>query len=361
MQKRHIRMTSAAAAMAIPLGAAVIGGVAVPSAQAQANTVSASRITAPARPPVVGVNLYVNENYSLADTKAWGERDLAYIRNTLGLYAVAIDWDYNVPSQDASVVEDSPTRTPTISDIRALTDIAKSLGLRVEYRVLFAIDNKDNRDDSIAPKNFPVWLGSLLATEAPALRLAARERVPEFVVGSEMASIDQSPLWRGFFKRAARIYRGSLSYAAWGGHTTTQGFFGGSRLVLPTYELGATAYPRVNLGANASVASLTKAWELYLTAHTPASVLRRTAIDEIGIPALAGSYADPWLWDNVKGTADPTVQARWFQAACAAVTAEHMRGIYFWSESLNDDPAQPFDSLVGFLGRPESLAAIESC
>jgi hypothetical protein len=359
MPKRHIRMISAAVAVAIPLGAGVFGAVAVPAAQAQTLAVSAA--TKPATKPVVGVNLYVNENYSLADTLAWGARDLKYIHDTLGLKAVAIDWDYNVPSQTASVVQDSPTRTPTISDIKALTDIAKSYGMRVEYRVLFAINNADNRDDSIAPKNFPVWLNSLLATESPALRLAAKERVPEFVVGSEMASIDQSSLWRGFFKKAARIYRGALSYASWGGHTTTQGFFGASRVALPTADLGATAYPHVNLGPAASVASLTKAWESYLTAHTSASVLRRTAIDEIGIPALAGAYSDPWLWDNVAGTADPTIQARWFQAACAAVTAEHLRGIYFWSEPLNDNPAQPFNSLVGFLGRPQSLAAIKSC
>jgi hypothetical protein len=360
MPKRHIRMISAAVAVAIPLGAAVCGAVA-PSAQAQTITVSPSKVTQPTTKPVVGVNLYVNENYSLADTLAWGERDLTYIHDTLGLNAVAIDWDYNVPSQTASVVQDSPTRTPTISDIKALTDIAKSLGMRVEYRVLFAINNKDNRDDSIVPKNFPAWLSSLLATETPALRLAQTEKVPEFVAGSEMASIDQRPLWRGFFRSAARIYKGILSYATWGGHTPTQGFFSGSAEPLPSAEFGATAYPQVNLGKTASVASLTKAWESYLTAHTPAWALRRTAIDEIGIPALAGAYADPWLWDNVSGTADPTVQARWFQAACAAVTAEHMRGIYFWSEPLNDDPANPFNSLVGFLGRPASLAAIESC
>jgi hypothetical protein len=360
MPKRHIRMISAAVAVAIPLGAAVCGAVAVPSAQAQTITVSPSSITQPATTPTVGVNLYVNENYSLADTLAWGARDLKYIHDTLGLNAVAIDWDYNVPGHYASVVQDSPTRTPTIADIKALTDIAKSYGMRVEYRALFAINNVDNRDDSIAPKNFPLWLYSLFVTETPALRLAQSEHVPEFVVGSEMASIDQSPLWSGYFKRAAKIYKGSLSYASWGGHTSTQGFFSAGRVALPTTDLGATGYPHVNLGKGASVASLTKAWESYLTAHTPSSVLRRTAIDEIGIPAVAGSYADPWLW-SVTGTADPTVQARWFQAVCAAVTAEHMRGIYFWSEPLNDNPAQPFNSLVGFLGRPASLAAIESC
>jgi hypothetical protein len=362
MPKRRIRMISAAVAVAIPLGAAVGGAAAVPSAQAQTIAVSPSTIDQNAL-PVVGVNLYVKDNYSLADTTAWGERDLKFIRDTLGLKAVAIDWDYNVPSDGADVVESSPTRTPTIADLRELTKIAHSYGLRVEYRALFAIDNSDTRSRSLVPKHIGAWLDSLLSTETPALKLAEDEGVSEFVVGTEMASVDQSPLWGNFFKQAAKIYKGSLSYASWGGRSDTDsgGFFDTHRVELPTADLGATAYPPIDLPSDASVGALTRAWEKFLTAHTPDSVLRRTAIDEIGIPALAGSYDDPWQWDSLTGTADPTVQARWFQAACAAVTAEHMRGIYFWSEPLNDNPAKPFDSLVGFLGRPASLAAIKSC
>jgi hypothetical protein len=363
MPKRHIRMISAAAAVALPLGAAVCGAVAVPSAQAQTIKASPARVNQAGTKPFVGVNLYVKDNYSLADVTAWGERDLKYIADTLGLKAVAIDWDYNVPFYGSDVVETSPTRTPTIADLRELTDIAKSYGLRIEYRALFAIDNSDTRDRSLVPRHLGAWLDSLLSTETPALKLADDEGVREFVVGTEMASIDQSRLWRDFFRNAAMIYTGSLSYASWGGRGDPgfSGFFDKGRVELPTADLGASAYPPIDLPADASVGALTREWERFLTAYTPASVLRRTAIDEIGIPAVAGSYEDPWQWNDLTGPADPAVQANWFKAACAAVTAEHMRGIYFWSESLDDDPAAPFKSLVGFLGRPASLDAIKSC
>jgi hypothetical protein len=362
MPKRHIRMISAAAAVAIPLGAGV--AVAVPAAQAQTIKMSASASpSADATKPVVGVNLYIQDNYSLQHVETWGARDLKYIHDTLGLNAVAIDWDYNVPSDGSDTVESSETRTPSLADLEALTNIAHSYKMRIEYRVLFAIDNSDSRDRSIDPKNLGDWLDSLLRTETPALKLAKDERVPEFVAGTEMASIDQSPLWGDFFKRAAQIYPGSLSYASWGGRSDTgsDGFFDKHRVELPVSDLGASAYPPIDLPRDASVEALTKAWKDFLTAHTPDSVLRRTAIDEIGIPAVGGAYSDPWQWNDLNGPADPTVQARWFQAACAAVTAEHMRGIYFWSFSLNDDPAKPFNSLVGFLGRGESLDAIKSC
>jgi hypothetical protein len=361
MPKRHIRMISAAVAVAIPLGAAVCGAVAVPSAQAQTITVSPSRITAHDPKPVVGMNLYVTDNYSLADVTTWGERDLKYIADTLKLKAVAIDWDYNVPYYGASVVVPSPTRTPTIADLSELTRIAHSYGLRVEYRALFAINNSDSRSSSIVPKNLGAWLRSLLTTETPALRLAQRDHVNEFVVGTEMASVDQSPLWNRFFKRAKRIYRGALSYASWGGRAATGGFFDKGGVRLPTYNLGATAYPPIALSRYATVSQLTKAWESFLTKYTPASVLRRTSIDEMGIPAVGGAYHDPWVWTGLTGTEDPAVQANWYQAACLAATAEHMPGLYFWSMPLNSDPANPYPSLVSWEGRPASIAAIESC
>ena len=363
---RRIHKISTAAALAISMGTAVSAAIAVPSAQAQTVAVAKQQVTVPApdasAKPMVGVDLYVDENYSLKDVEEWGARDLKYIRDDLGLKAVSIDWDYNVPNADSNTVEASKTRTPSIDAIRDLTEMAKADGLRVEYRVLFAVDNKDSRDGSISPKNLKDWLNSLYSTETDALKLAENQKVPEFVVGSEMASIDKSSDWAEFFKKAAKIYKGALSYASYGGHTDSDGgFFSDSQVELPTTDLGVTAYPAIDMGPNTSVAVLTKQWEKYLTKHTSEAILKRTAIEEIGIPAVAGYYWQPWQWNDVKGKADETIQQDWFKAACDAATAEHMRGIYFWSFTLNDDPAKPFKSLVGFLGRPEALNAIKSC
>ena len=190
------------------------------------------------------MNLYVNENYSLADTKAWGERDLTYIADTLRLKAVVIAWDYNVPSPSSNSVAASPSRTPTIADLAALTSIARSHGLRVEYRVLYAIGNSDSRTESIQPKNLTAWLRSLLAAETPALKLAQRDHVSEFVAGTEMASIDQSPLWGGFFAKAARLYHGTLSYASWGGKSWVRGL-----LLAAAGPAAAAVFRRVRLSA----------------------------------------------------------------------------------------------------------------
>ena len=309
------------------------------------------------------MNLYVNQDYSLADVKAWGQRDLKYIARNLRLKAVSVAWDYNVPSRTSDTVTASASRPPTIADLAALTSIARSYGLRVEYRVLYAIGNSDSRGSSIQPRSLSAWLRSLLATATPALKLAQRDHVGEFVAGTEMASIDQSPLWGTFFTKASRVYHGILSYSQWGGKGAAGagGFFSPERVLLPDRYFGVSAYPPVSLPATASVARLTKAWVAFLR-RTPEPVLRLTAIDEMGIAAVAGAYRAPYQWDGL-GNARPdlAVQANWYRAACRAADLVHLRAIYFWSASLSANPASAQSSLVGFEGHPATEAAIRSC
>jgi hypothetical protein len=360
---RRTRIAGSAAALLLSVGTAACGFLAGPAANAQsagAASTAAAHVKRAPKPPVIGVNLYVDKNYTLAQTKEFGARDLKYIADTLKLKAVELDWNYNVPSKYANKVIASPTRTPTIADLTALTDMARGLGLKVMYRVLFLVHNQDLRSGSIQPKHFPEWLGWLLRTETPALKLAEQEHVSEFVAGTEMATIDQSPLWGGFFRKAGKIYHGTLSYAAWGGRPGLGGYFSSQRVLLPIRLFGASAYPSIDLPPTASVSRLTTAWEAFLL-HAPRALLRITQLDEMGIPAVNGAYHDPWQWTGLTGPANPVVQARWFEAACRAVNALHLRGLYFWSLVLSQNPAFTGNSLTAFAGRPDSEAAIRNC
>jgi hypothetical protein len=369
MRRICTSMTAALlAAVAVTLGvAACTSGVTPASAGGTASATAAAQHrpenlgTGPTPKPLVGVNLYVNSNYSLAQTEDLGARDLKYFARDLKLKAVSIAWDYNVPSRTSDIVTASPSRTPTIADLAALTSIARSYGMRVEYRALYALGNSDSRGTSIQPKNLSAWLRSLLATETPALKLAQRDHVSEFVAGTEMASIDQSPLWGGFFAEAAREYRGILSYANWGGGPERGGFFSTRRDLLPLKYFGASAYPPIDLPPTASVAQLKQAWVAFLR-QAPESLLRVTALDELGIPEVAGAYKDPYEWDGLAGaTPDPAIQANWYKAACQAADLVHVRAIYFWSAVLSSDPANARSSLVGFEDHPATEAAIRSC
>jgi len=356
-----LRYVAAAATAAALL---LAGTAATATAGTTARTTGTTRTAGPtaAKPAVtVGVNLYVSQSYPLAQAQAYGERDLKYIAKTLDLHAVAICWDYNVPGLHANTVTAPAPLTPSMAVIQELTNIAKSYGLKVEYRAVFAIDRSNDRTQSIAPTNMKNWLASLLKTETPALKLAQSEHVTAFVAGTEMASIDGSPLWKTFFTSAAKLYKGSLSYATWGGRPGTGGFFGSKTWPLPpTSLIGVTAYPSVKLPPTASVASLTKAWVTFLK-FQPAAVLHRTAIDEVGIPALDGAYADPWNWIDPTGKADPAIQANWFDAACRAAGTVGVSALYFWAVNLVDDPANPYKSPVKFENNKAAEGAIRTC
>jgi hypothetical protein len=374
---RQTGLLLTAAAVAVSLAATACSDTAVPAARtgvaSATSTASAARGAEAAAlhrlpkpgpgafaPPLVGVNLYVDQNYSLAQTEYFGARDLKYIARTLKLKAVSIAWDYNVPSHTSDTVTASPSRTPTVADLAVLTSIARSYGLRVEYRALFAVNSSDSRAGSIQPKNLNAWLRSLLAAQTPALELAQREHVGEFIAGTEMASIDQSPLWGGFFAKAARLYHGIASYASWGGRAGA-GFFSPRRQLLPLKYYGASAYPPINLPPTASVARLTKAWVAFLR-QAPERLLHLTAIDELGIPEVAGAYRDPYQWDGLgHPEPDPAIQANWYKAACRAADLVHVRAIYFWSAVLSSDPASARPSLEGFEGHPATEAAIRTC
>jgi hypothetical protein len=349
MRRLAVVVTAAAMLMITACGHLVIPSSADP--QAASRPVLG---TADSR-PLIGVDLYVSRDYSLAETEALGQRDIAWIARTLRVQAIGIAWDLSVPSNTSDVVLASAPATPTVADIRALTWIAQAYHLHVEYRVLFRVAGRDGASEHMRPSSQSRWFASLLSAEAPYLQLAARQDVTEFIVGTELANLEGSVQWRGFFRAASRVYPGQLSYATWGGN-----FFSPHRALPPVAEYGVTAYPDIHLPDSASVTQLTAAWTSFLH-RAPAAVLQRTAIDEIGIPAEAGAYRDPWAWNNQHGRQDDQVQARWFEAACAAAVAAHMRAIFFWNVNLIDDPEHPYASLVKIEGRPQSEAAIRNC
>ena len=54
--------------------------------------------------PVVGVNLYAVDNYTAAQTTAYGRAHAPYIKNTLHASAVDLVWNMYVPGYDSNSV-----------------------------------------------------------------------------------------------------------------------------------------------------------------------------------------------------------------------------------------------------------------
>jgi hypothetical protein len=304
--------------------------------------------------PVVGVNLYVLHDYTAAQTTADGVRTLSYIKNTLHADAVDLVWNMYVPGYHAdSVVTD--TSTLSAADIGILTKIAQQDGLLVEYRPLLFVQTSGSPWEGwVAPSDAGQWFDSYYAKNLPYLKMAQEYHIDEYVIGTEMDRLTPSGQWAGFLARCAEVFKGEISYAQW-----EPLYFAPSAKLPPTELTGVDMYEPLNLSASAPLSEVVSAYEAFF-AKVPASLLRRTAIQETGIEARAGAYSHP---ANLvpPGELDQAVQFNWFTAACETVKRFHLRGVFFWKVDLSDFPlTHPASSLSTFEGR-EGAAAISRC
>jgi hypothetical protein len=312
--------------------------------------------------PVLGVDLYALDNYTPAEVRADGQRTLAYIKNVLKANAVGFVWNFYAPSATSDVVESTPS-TLSFRNLSILTKIAIQDHLLVEYRPLILVLNSpSNWEGRISPLPEDAWFNSYYHVELPYLKLAQQLRVPEFVTGTELWQLNSSYLWPSFFARVAQVYHGVISYGAWDGNyfgaQPGQPFQKATPQLLPVKYVGMDMYWHMNLQTDATSAEVTTAWES-LFGKAPASVLRRTAIDETGIEAGADAYSNPQDLGQPSRLKEQ-VQANWFTAACATVERYHMRGVFFFKVDLADNPAHPATSLSTFEGRA-GATAISKC
>ncbi len=312
--------------------------------------------------PVLGVDLYALRNYPAAQVEAYGKRTLGYIKNVLKADAVGIVWNFYTPSPFSNAVQ---TTSATLSpeNVAILTRIALQDHLMVEYRPLILVTKGPSPwEGKITPYLQPSWFNNYYRAELPYLRTAQHFAISEFVAGTELVQLNPSPLWAPLFTRISHVYRGLISYTAWDGN-----YFGASPesqlqvakpQILPVKYVGMDMYWHVKVPPDATQAQVTAAWESLFGKVSP-SLLRRTAIDEMGIEARAGAYANPQDLGTA-GRLNEDVQVNWFTAACKTVDRYHMRGVFFFKVDLTDNPAHPASSLSTFEGK-RGVAAIVAC
>lgn len=308
------------------------------------------------QPFMFGVDLSLDKHYPDGDVSVWGQRDIAYMADTLHVQEVGIDFDLVIPNYKSDVVEATGYVSATVAQVKLLTEIAKHYHLAVQYRILFWVPG---RQHALHPADIGTFFDNMLSAETPYLQVAQEEGVSSFVAGTERTTIERDSHWSGFFSSASKIYHGQLSYAMWGGEPGQGGYFWGQGCDMPMQECGVTFYPDQSLPPTASVAQLTAAWEKALEG-VPDSLLARTQIDEMGIPAVEKAYGSPWNWDQA-GTRDDQVQANWYTAACAAARAKNMLGALLWAMPIEVDPAAAPAKATTFTSRAATVAAIQAC
>ncbi len=312
--------------------------------------------------PVLGVDLYALGNYSTPQVEMYGKRMLSYIKNVLKADTVGIVWNFYAPSISSDAVKTTEA-TLSARNVAILTRLALDDHLLVQYRPLILVPSGASPwEGQITPYLQPTWFNNYYRAELPYLKTAQRFHVAEFVTGTELVQLNSTPLWAPFFARISRVYHGLISYSVWDGN-----YFGASpesqlKTARPQFPpvkyVGMDMYWHAKIPPNATQAQVTAAWESLFGKVSP-SLLKRTAIDEMGIEARAGAYGSPQDL-GMTGRLDERVQVRWFTAACNTVRRFHMRGVFFFKVDLTDNPDHPAPSLSTFEGR-KGAAAISTC
>jgi hypothetical protein len=270
--------------------------------------------------------------------------DAGYAKS-LGANAVSIAFPVDARGSTATA---GPATPPPAVLGQAISE-ARSAGLAVYLRPLVNQGNQARSRVQWLPASLAEWFRSYQALLLPYAQLAQHAGVAGFYVGTELSQFAHSSYWATLDAAVGRVYHGRLYYSAnWSDaddHTLAGS--GGPPVTVAVDAYHPMPVPPDGFGAS---------WAAWTRSLPPGTVL-----SEVGILTRAGAQYKPYSWAPSGAPFDPRVQPAWFAAACHAVHAGHLGGIYFWSISVGQqlDVASARTS-YSFVASP-GAAAIKGC
>lgn len=305
-----------------PLGA---GASSRPAVDATATPSTRTVATASARaartsgPPQRGIDIdWYDGDLGPGNTVANEAPEYVNYVKELGANWLSITFPLYEASRTSPVlVRRSPTPSP--ADLNILIQAARSAGLSVMLRPLLDSSNLGHSRVRWTPRNLSRWFASYRRILTPYARMAQQDHVSVFTVGVEFDAFAGTSLWNGLDAALRKVYKGRLAYANNWSHLPAGSSYGGH------VRQDVDAYPAFQVPDSATMAVLTRHWDAW-----DSQLRARTVLSEVGIPAQPGMYQHPYEWKS-NGPIARYVQVRWFAAACNAVVADHLGGIFFWS------------------------------
>lgn len=259
----------------------------------------------------------------------------------------------------------SPYQTPPVSFVSDLVTIAHSVGLQVFLRPELDQNNLWQQDPNdwrgnIHPTDVSLWFQNYLTTLTPYLQMAQQDGVEHFAISTELDSLAYNKNWRLVIYDASTIYHGNLVFTDSWNNLGNLVQWGDTTPGLDTYQPATTATIK------STRTQLLDDWNKLLTTTVPVPFLSSATIDEIGIPAQDGAYAQPNTL-SFPLTVHPfnqMIQATWFSMACYFMKEHHMGGIYYLGGWLSTHHGNlltsPSSALTGSI-QPASQRAIRRC
>lgn len=358
------------------LAAALLAGALATSGALLVPTLSAATSaphTARAWDPVKGIAVDLSYQSKLSDAQALaiGNELFSMIANKFHANAVSLNFPFYQSGSSATNPQ-ATAITPTPGRLLLLTELARRYHLSVQYRPYLWENNlaKQSRP-SIQPSNVAAWFNSYWTFLEPYLETATESGAASFSVALEFTTLlPYLSDWERLVAKAKTVYSGPLFYSQQ--HVPEE--------TIPLTQRGYDAYQPIDLLACdrvatptatcladsdrlVSVPAFTRGFEQNLEMAEQQSAPADLTIEELGIAATSGAYADPNNFVYLKGQRIVRkVQTDWFAGACDAAQRLHLAGLYYWSIDFNTfTPGEnSSNQLYNWLGTP-TATAIQTC
>lgn len=321
---------------------------------------------------VYGIDTYVTYDcVSQSQIDGWARTEALQFK-ALGANTIGIGFPIYTPSINSNeiygklVCGNQQYQTPPASIVGSIVKVDESVGLKVLLRPLLDQtnlyeENKNYWRGVIAPTNMNTWMQNYLTTLRPYLQMAQQDKVSYFALETELDSITHAPNWNTAVTLTKAIYKGTLVWNySW--------LSAVSKVTLKGTTFAVDAYPQLKqLSINATPAQITAGWNSVLRTagyHLPNA--SATTLDEVGISAQDGAYANPSNTSYPLSTHpfNQNIQVNWFTGACAFMKHWHMKGLFFWGPFLTTNNGKMLsspDPNAASNIQPLSQKAIKKC
>lgn len=159
-------------------------------------------------------------------------------------------------------------------------------------------------------------------------RLAEREHVDTFVVGTELSGIEPSPRWRDVIASVRNQFHGRVTYAAHG--------IEGVKRFSAWRELdviGVNLYPSLGDGSDVRTIRTNIDKSVAELKQLTRDILRPVWVLEVGIPSAEGATETPWDWKRLSEAGakpDMAIQSTVVMQWLAALEKPWIEGVFIW-------------------------------
>jgi hypothetical protein len=159
-------------------------------------------------------------------------------------------------------------------------------------------------------------------------RLAERERVDTFVIGTELSGVETSARWRDVIASVRAVFHGTLTYAAHGVKGVKR--FSAWREL---DAIGVNLYPKLGDSADKSSVRARMDQTVKELKKLTREILRPVWVLEVGIPSVQGALESPWDWRRLSDTSsvpEPALQGMVLGQWLEALEKPWIDAVFIW-------------------------------